>query len=785
MVVFAIALAMQALFGALPSTLAAPGAVRLNQTGYLPNATKRATIVSTATAPLTWQLKNGSGTVVASGSTTVFGSDAVSGDSVHIADFSAVTTSGTNYVLQVGTETSYPFNISTAIYNKLKYDALAYFYHNRSGIAITLPYAGRSDLTRPAGHIGVAPNKGDTSVPCAPGTGCSYSLDVRGGWYDAGDHGKYVVNGGISLWTMLNQYERIRYLGTSLADFGDGKLSIPENANAVPDILDEARWQMEFMLRMQVPDTQPKAGMAHHKMHDEAWTGLPTRPDQDSQQRYLRPPSTAATLNLAATAAQCSRIWRTIDSAFATKCLTAAEKAWSAARANPSVIAPDSDGNGGGAYGDGQVSDEFYWAAAELYITTGKDLYKTFLTGSPHYRQVPSSFSNGEPAMTWGTTQAMGTISLAIVPNNLGATEINAMRNAITAAADVFVNVVNTQGYGTSLAPPASGYPWGSNSFVLNNALVMALAYDLTDRATYLSGVVQSMDYILGRNAMEKSYVSGYGENPLQNPHHRFWAYQLNASYPKPPAGAVSGGPNSGLQDDVARSRLSGCKPQKCFIDDINSWSTNEITINWNAPLAWVTAFLDEQGGGTSPVTPTPTPTTPPNVTPTPTPTTPPNPTPTPTPPPSSGTLKVQYRAANTAAADNEIKPFLQVVNTGSSGVPLSELKIRYWYTVDGDKPQNHWCDWAQIGCGNITARFVKLATPKASADYYLEVGFTGGTLAAGASTGEIQNRFAKNDWTNYNETGDYSFDATKTAYADWSRVTLYRNGTLIWGTEP
>jgi aryl-phospho-beta-D-glucosidase BglC (GH1 family) len=148
-------------------------------------------------------------------------------------------------------------------------------------------------------------------------------------------------------------------------------------------------------------------------------------------------------------------------------------------------------------------------------------------------------------------------------------------------------------------------------------------------------------------------------------------------------------------------------------------------------------------------------------------------------------TLKVQYRPANTAAGDNEIKPHLNVVNTSTSSVPLSELKIRYWYTVDGDKPQNYWCDYAAVGCGTITARFVKLATPVTSADYYLEVGFTGGTLAAGASTGEIQNRFAKNDWTNYNETGDYSFDATKTAYADWSRVTLYRNGTLIWGTEP
>ncbi|HEX6290784.1 MAG TPA: glycoside hydrolase family 48 protein [Herpetosiphonaceae bacterium] len=148
-------------------------------------------------------------------------------------------------------------------------------------------------------------------------------------------------------------------------------------------------------------------------------------------------------------------------------------------------------------------------------------------------------------------------------------------------------------------------------------------------------------------------------------------------------------------------------------------------------------------------------------------------------------TLKVQYRAGDTNAGDNQIKPHFNVVNTTTSSVPLSELKIRYWYTIDSDKPQNYWCDYATLGCGTITARFVKMAAPVTGADYYLEVGFTGGTLAPGASTGEIQNRFSKTDWTNYTESNDYSFDPTKTVFADWTKVTLYRNGALIWGTEP
>ncbi|HEU4326733.1 MAG TPA: cellulase family glycosylhydrolase [Roseiflexaceae bacterium] len=147
--------------------------------------------------------------------------------------------------------------------------------------------------------------------------------------------------------------------------------------------------------------------------------------------------------------------------------------------------------------------------------------------------------------------------------------------------------------------------------------------------------------------------------------------------------------------------------------------------------------------------------------------------------------LKVQYRAADTGAGDNQIRPHFNIVNTGGSSVPLADLKIRYWYTVDGDKAQSFSCDYAVAGCTSVRGSFVKLASAVPGADYYLEVSFTGGTLAANGQTGEIQTRLNKSDWTNYSETGDYSYDPTKTAFADWSRVTLYRSGTLVWGAEP
>src|SRR5262249_2523534 len=148
--------------------------------------------------------------------------------------------------------------------------------------------------------------------------------------------------------------------------------------NKIPDILDEARFEMDFMLAMQVPDGKPKSGMVHHKIHDKEWTALGIRPDQDPQPRFLWPPSTAATLNLAATAAQCARVFAKLDKKYADRCLLAAEKAWTAATANPAVHAGTS-AVGGGPYDDNNVTDEFYWAAAELYATTKKDAYKAFL----------------------------------------------------------------------------------------------------------------------------------------------------------------------------------------------------------------------------------------------------------------------------------------------------------------------------------------------------------------------------------------------------------------------
>ncbi|MBL8098987.1 MAG: glycoside hydrolase family 9 protein, partial [Anaerolineales bacterium] len=289
-----------------------PNVISLNQIGYFVNAKKIASLVSDSTSELDWQLQNNNGEIILSGKTIVKGFDAASGDSIHFIDFSAFNTVGDGYKLVANDLESPSFIISDEIYSQLKFDAMAYYYHNRSGIPIEAKFVG-DDWSRAAGHVT------DNNVTCFKGKDadgktwldCPYTLDVAGGWYDAGDFGKYVVNGGISAWTLQNLYERFPNV------YADGSLNIPENNNGVSDLLDESRWEMEFLLSMQIPQGQDGAGLAHHKIHDRKWEPIPVLPPTEmnnnndhaieGEGRYLFPPSTAATLNLAASAAQCAR----------------------------------------------------------------------------------------------------------------------------------------------------------------------------------------------------------------------------------------------------------------------------------------------------------------------------------------------------------------------------------------------------------------------------------------------------------------------------------------------
>ncbi len=569
--------------------------VHVNQHGYLPDARKMAILRSDAPTPQPWRVVDGSGQEVAVGTSRVrSGVDPESGDRVHWIDFSALSTPGEGYRVVVGDEDSYPFAVGQRLYEPLRKAAMSYFYHNRSGTPIEIPWAGGWQWTHPPGHLS------DANITCV--SGCAYELNALGGWYDAGDHGKYVVNGGISVWTIMNLYERTQRFGRGSAPLerlGDGSLELPEQKNGIPDYLDEARWEVDFLLRMQVPEGQPGAGMVHHKLHDSAWSTLGMVPPEYFAQRFLHPPSTAATLNLAATAAQAFRLFRDIDPAFAERCRIGAIRAWNAARRSEPVYAPQYSSQGGGPYDDTDVSDEMYWAAAELFITFGNDALLRVIVESKHHLRFPVVTGHEKvrhhTSMTWQSTAALGAISLLVTESHLPSDQREAIEAALVQAADGYLARIEAQGYRLPMQAGSNGhYPWGSNSLVANNGVVLALAYDLTGEEKYYGGVTEALDYLLGRNPLNFSYVSGFGDDSLKNPHHRFWAHQAIARFPNPPPGALAGGPNSRKQDPTS-GRLGDCAPLRCYIDHVNAWSVNEVAINWNAPLAWLAAFVDEQ----------------------------------------------------------------------------------------------------------------------------------------------------------------------------------------------
>lgn len=618
--------------------------VRVNQVGYLPDGPKRATLVTDEDGPVDWQLRDSDGGVVADGESSPEGHDPSAGLQVHTIDFSDYTGSAPGYTLNADGEQSYAFDIADDIYASLRHDALNIYYLQRSGTAIeAIEVDGRlerEEYERPAGHISVfvppdedvaaedAPNRGDLQVPCLPaqrfewdgveqhasedhyggpgGWECpeGYALDVDGGWYDAGDHGKYMVDSGMSVWQLLSTYERNQNADiTDDEALGDETLLIPERGNDVPDILDEVRWNLEWMLAMQVPEGTAMiiddeeidaGGMAHHKLHDIAWTALDTLPDEDPMPRYLHRPSTAATLNLAAAAAHGARLYDTYDQEFADELLEAAEAAWDAAREHDEIFRDSNEPDpnpGGGPYNDHRLSDEFYWAATQLYLTTGAVAYERAVLNSEHHVGGEHDQVFDTPAFDWQNTAGAARLDLAVVDNQLENRQ--EVIDSVVEAADSYVATQDDQPFGHPYGPDE--YHWGSNHMVLNNAAVIGTAFDLTGQRSYRDAAIEAVDYVLGRNAINNSYVKGYGTSFSESMHSRWYALD-HERLPPFPDGKLAGGANSGIDDPTAQENLQGCPPQFCYIDDHDSWSTNETTIGWNASLAWHVSWLDDMG---------------------------------------------------------------------------------------------------------------------------------------------------------------------------------------------
>jgi endoglucanase len=401
--------------------------------------------------------------------------------------------------------------------------------------------------------------------------------DNVGGWHDAGDYGRYVVNSGISTGTVLWAWE---IFGPKLKNI---KLNIPETGNGTPDILNEARWNLEWMLKMQDED-----GGVWHKQTSEHFPGfvmpeddqLPSEVVGTGQQPYK---STCATADLAAVAAVAARVYSPFDAKFAAQNLEAARKAWLWTEKYPNVTFRNPPGISTGEYGDNSCSDERLWAAAELWRTTGEKTYNDYVV--KQYPEFSSSLDKPAPE-GWREVAAMGLWTYALGSGKgADAAVVADIRKRTSQAAQAIVESTGKNPYRVSLR--ARDYVWGSNGVAAAYGVELLVANVLTPDPSFTEAALDNLHYLLGRNAFSLSWVTQVGDNPYRHPHHRPSGADKNA---EPWPGLLSGGPNAGRQDDVLRKLPAGLPPAKVYADDQGSYASNEIAINWQASLVFLLA---------------------------------------------------------------------------------------------------------------------------------------------------------------------------------------------------
>lgn len=387
--------------------------------------------------------------------------------------------------------------------------------------------------------------------------------DVTGGWHDAGDYGRYVVPAAKAVADLL-----LAYAASPLA-FSDS-LGIPESGNGVPDILDEVRYELTWMQKMQRDD-----GGVYHKVTCGAFPGF-VMPHQETEELILSPVSTAATGDFAAAMAMAYPVFRAIDPAFARDCLHAAERAWEYLRVTDCNPFINPEGIVTGEYGDTNDADERYWAACALYGATGDEVYHDY---------IKISFNPAWAAdLGWADVGAYGNaIYLGISDNRTDGFLKGAIMDALLRVADRLVAVA----HGNKYAVTTKEYIWGSNMTVLNNAMLLLMAYDAYQKDTYLDCAKRQLDYIFGNNPLSICYITGCSDKSPRHPHHR---PSVAAGRAMP--GMLVGGPNQHLEDACARKSLVSASPGCCYIDDVESYSTNETAIYWNSPLIYVMARL-------------------------------------------------------------------------------------------------------------------------------------------------------------------------------------------------
>ena len=483
--------------------------IRINQIGYYPDAPKLAAVKGELYATEFFLIDAYFKDTVFSGKLSTERESQFSGTITHIADFSAVKDTGSFVLLVPGLGKSFPFEIKEKVFYGLAQGVIKGFYFQRASTDLPESFAGK--WARKEGHpdTAVLIHASAATVLRPEGT----IIAAPKGWYDAGDYNKYIVNSGISVGTMLSLYE----------DFPDYfnhfSVNIPEKDNTIPDLLDEVLWNLRWMLTMQ----DPNDGGVYHKLTTADFEGM-VEPAVATAPRYVVQKSTTATLDFAAVMAQSARIFKKFEDelpGLSDSCRAAAEYAWKWALKNPAQLYDQQKLNKSyspaistGTYGDRDASDEWIWAAAELWVTTRDQKYFEKILVPDRPLGIPS----------WPQVQTLGYYSILRHKDEFGFRSFGIIREIeekLIALADSLQKNINSTAYATVMGGSVRDFGWGSNSLAANQGIALVQAYLLTDDKKYLQAALSNIDYLLGRNATGYAYVTGYGNKSPRHPHHR------------------------------------------------------------------------------------------------------------------------------------------------------------------------------------------------------------------------------------------------------------------------
>ncbi len=485
-----------------------------------------------------------------------------SGQSVQLVDFSELKTPGTYSIKVGGQVVRSDLKVADKTYEDVLKASLKWYYYQRASMALDETYAGQ--WKRAAGHT-------NPTARLHSSTGASGTINSSKGWYDAGDYGRYIVNSGITTYTLLSLYEHFPDYFKTL------KWNIPAEGN-LPDLLAEIKWNLDWMLTMQAAD-----GGVYHKLTSLNFPG-DVMPAQDTDPLYVIGKGTAAAFDFAAVMAVAARVYKPFDASYASICLEAAKKAYAWGVQNPNKVFNNPSDVATGSYADGWLEDEKMFSGTELFVSTGDATYK------------PDSASGKIPS--WADVGGLATYGQATHAMEFGGIAQTA-KDSLLKVADDFVDRAQ-KGFGVVMA--SGDFVWGSNAVAGNQGVWLLHAYYLTGEKKYYETAVKVLDYLLGKNPLDMSFMTGFGTKSPKKPHHR---PSTSDKVTPPVPGMLVGGPQPGGED--VGSQSWECKDYRTgaaatsYTDNNCSYATNEVAINWNAPIAYLAGAIEAINAGYAP----------------------------------------------------------------------------------------------------------------------------------------------------------------------------------------